>query len=184
MAFSAIKNNDKVGLIVFTDEVELYIPPSKGRRHVLRVIREVLFFRPKGKRTNIPGALHFLNGVTSRRAVAFLVSDFMSEDYEVPLRIANRRHDLIAVTVTDPREEMLPEVGWVAVRDAETGRESLVNTNDAAVRKQYARAAMEREKKRDVAFQRTGVDAIHVRTDRPYVQEIYRFFRMRERRYA
>ena len=184
LAFSAIKNNDKVGLLIFTGEVELYIPPNKGRRHVLRVIREILYFTPKGIRTNIPGALHFLNGVTSRRAVAFLVSDFMAEDYEVPLRIANRRHDVIAVTVTDPREETLPDVGWVALRDAETGRESLVDTGSSSVRAQYARAATERIQKRDQLFQRTGVDAIHVRTDRPYVSEIYRFFRMRERRYA
>lgn len=184
LAFSAIKNNDKVGLIVFTDQIELYIPPSKGRKHVLRVIREVLFFRPRGKGTNIPGALHFLNGVTTRRAVAFLVSDFMADDYEIPLRIANRRHDVIAVSVTDPREETLEDVGLVAVRDTETGREVVVNTGDHEVRKQYARAALERARKRDQTFQRTRVDAIHVRTDRPYVAEIYRFFRMRERRYA
>lgn len=184
LAFSAIQNNDKVGLIIFTDQIELYIPPSKGRKHVLRVIREVLYFRPKGLKTNIPGALHFLNGVTTRRVVAFLVSDFMADDYEIPLRIANRRHDVIAVTVTDPREEMLEDVGLVAVRDAETGRETLVNTGSERVRKEYVRAAMERNKKRDQMLQRTKVDAIHVRTDRPYVSELYRFFRMRERRYA
>ena len=108
----------------------------------------------------------------------------MAEDYEIPMRIANRRHDVIAVTVTDPREETLPDVGLVAVRDTETGRETLVNTSNGAVRKQYARAALERAKKRDQTFQRTRVDAIHVRTDKPYVAEIYRFFRMRERRYA
>ena len=121
LAFSAIKNNDKVGLIIFTHEVELYVPPNKGRRHVLRVVREVLYFKPKGRGTNIPEALHFLNGVTKRRAVAFLVSDFMEDDYEIPLRIANKRHDIIAVTVTDPREEELPDVGLINVQDAETG---------------------------------------------------------------
>lgn len=184
LAFSAIKNNDKVGLIIFTDDLELYIPPSKGRKHVLRVIREVLYFQPRGTRTNIPGALHFLNRVTTRRAVAFLVSDFMAGDYEVPLRIANRRHDMIAVSVTDPREETLPDVGLVSMRDTETGRETLVNTSDATVRKQYALAARERANTRNQIFQRTRVDAINVRTDRPYVAEIYRFFRMRERRYA
>ncbi|MBI4558314.1 MAG: DUF58 domain-containing protein [Candidatus Hydrogenedentes bacterium] len=99
LAFSAIKNNDKVGLMVFTDRVELYVPPSKGRLHVLRVIREVLYFRPKGRGTNVPGALHYLNGVTRRRAVVFLVSDFFANDYEVPLRLANRRHDIIGVVV-------------------------------------------------------------------------------------
>ena len=184
LAFSAIKNNDKVGLIIFTDEVELYVPPAKGRRHVLRVIREVLFFKPKGRKTDIPGALHFLNGVTKRRAVAFLVSDFMKEDYETPLRVANRRHDIIAVTVTDPREETLPNVGLLNVRDAETGREVLVDTGDAEVRDGYAREALERVRKREQVFKRTRVDAIHVRTDRPYVDEIYKFFRMRERRIA
>lgn len=184
LAFSAIKNNDNVGLIIFTDEVELYIPPNKGRKHVLRVIREVLYFEPKRKGTNIPAALHFLNGVTTRRAVAFLVSDFMAKDYEVPLRIANRRHDVIAVTVTDPREETLPDVGLIAVRDTETGRETLVNTSDESLRKQYARAAIERVKERSAVFMKTGVDAINVRTDQPYTAEIYRFFRMREKRYA
>jgi len=184
LAFSAIQNNDKVGLIVFTDDVELYIPPSKGRKHVLRVIREVLYFRPQGVGTNIPGALHFLNGVTKRRAVAFLVSDFMAEDYEIPLRIANRRHDVIAVAVTDPREEALPpDTGLVAVRDAETGRETLAYV-DEEYRDQYARAARDRLQRRDQVFQRTRVDAITVCTDEPYVGEIYRFFRMRERRYA
>ena len=184
LAFSAIKNNDKVGLVIFTDTVELYIPPSKGRKHVLRVIREVLYFRPKGTGTDIPGALQFLNGVTRRRAVAFLVSDFMADNYETPLRIANRRHDVIAISVTDPREETLPDVGFISVRDTETGRESLVNTSNAELRKQYAREAVERAKRRNHVFQRTHVDAIHVRTDQPYVAEIYRFFRMRERRYA
>jgi uncharacterized protein (DUF58 family) len=184
LAFSAIRNHDKVGLIIFTDGIELYVPPSKGRRHVLRVIRDVLYFKPKGRGTNIPEALHFLNGVSKRRAVAFLVSDFMAEGYEAPLRIANRRHDVIAVTVTDPREESLPDVGLVHVRDAESGREVLVDTGDGAVRKKYALAGERRAAQREEIFRRTRVDAIHVRTDRDYIDEIYRFFRMRERRFA
>lgn len=184
LAFSAIKNNDKVGLIIFTDEVELYVRPDKGRKHVLRVIREVLFFEPEGRGTNIPEALHFLNGVTKRRAVAFLVSDFMETDHETPLRIANRRHDIIAVTVTDPREEELPNVGLINVRDAESGKEVMVDTSDRTVRRAYADAASKRARDRDEIFQRTRVDAIHVRTDESYIEEIYRFFRMRERRYA
>lgn len=184
LAISAIKNNDKVGLIIFTDAVELYVPPSKGRQHVLRVIREVLYFRPEGIRTEIPTALHFMNNVLRRRAVAFLVSDFMADNYEVPLRIANRRHDVIAVTVSDPREETLPDVGLVAVRDAETGSEVLVDTRDRKVCAAYERAARERAARRQQIFRRCGVDVISVRTDRPYVDEIYRFFRMRERRCA
>lgn len=184
LAISAIKNNDKVGLIIFTDDVELYVPPSKGRRHVLRVIREILFFEPKGRKTNIPGALHFLNGITKRRAVTFLVSDFMAEGYEVPMRVAAKRHDLIAVVVSDPREAELPDVGLLCVRDAETDREVLVDTSDASVREQYGQEARKRSAERDRVLRRNKVDAIHVRTDRPYVEEIYRFFRMRERRYA
>ncbi len=182
LAFSAIKNNDKVGLIVFTGEVELYVPPSKGSKHVLRVIREVLYFEAKGTATDIPKALHYLNNVVSRRAVVFLVSDFMAEDYEAALRVANKRHDLIAAVVADPREEVLPEVGLVSVRDAETGREALVDTGDESVRTAYARAAVERAQARDELFRRNKVDAMHVRTDASYVDEIYRFFRMRERR--
>lgn len=184
MAYSAIKNNDKVGLIIFTDDVELYIPPKKGSKHVLRVIREVLYFEPKGRGTNIPDALHYLNMVTSRRAVVFLVSDFMADDYEAALRIANKRHDIIAAAVTDPREETLPNVGLMAVRDAETGVETLVDTSDPSVRKTYEAKMLERADQRDQTFRRTKVDAMHVRTDRPYINEIHRFFRMRERRMA
>lgn len=184
LAFSAIVNNDKVGLIIFTDGVELYVPPDKGRRHVLRVIREVLYFKPKGRGTNIPEALHFLNGVTRRRAVAFLVSDFMENDHETAMRIANKRHDLIAVSVTDPREEHLPDVGLIQVRDAETGSQVLVDTGDPGVRRRYEDEAARRATERDEIFRRTRVDAIHVRTDRDYIDEIYRFFRMREKRYA
>jgi uncharacterized protein (DUF58 family) len=184
LAFSAIKNNDKVGLIIFTDEVELFIPPKKGRQHVLRVIREVLYFEPKRTGTDIPGALHYMNRVIKRKAVSFIVSDFMEDDYEIPLRIANKRHDVIAIAVTDPREEYLPDVGLISVRDTETGRETLINTSSDSVRKQYTVAAMERTARRDEIFRRTGVDAMHVRTDRSYIEEIYRFFRMRERRMA
>jgi uncharacterized protein (DUF58 family) len=164
--------------------VELYVPPGKGRRHVLRVIREVLYFKPKGLGTNIPEALHFLNGVTKRHAVVFLVSDFMAEGYEHPLSIANRRHDVIAVSVTDPREESLPVVGLLNVRDAETGREMLVDTGNAKMRKLYEARARKRAAERDEIFSRTRVDSIHVRTDEPYIDEIHRFFKMRERRHA
>lgn len=182
LAFSAVRNNDKVGLLIFTDQVELFIPPKKGRQHVLRVIREVLYYQPRGMKTNIPEALHYLSGVVKRRAVAFLISDFMAEEYEMALRIANKRHDIIAVAVTDPREEMLPDVGWLSVRDTETGRETMVNTGDPQVRKEYAVVARKRAEKRDETFRRTAVDAMRVRTDTPYVDELYRFFRMRERR--
>jgi uncharacterized protein (DUF58 family) len=184
LAFSAIKNNDKVGLIIFTDQVELFVPPEKGRRHVLRVIREVMYYTPKGHGTNIEEALHYMNGVVKRRAVAFLVSDFMDDNYETPLRIAGRKHDLIAVTVTDPREEELPNIGMVNVMDAETGREITINTSDTSVREAYAQDAIERAIKRDETLQQSRVDSIHVRTNQPYIDEIHRFFKMRERRNA
>ena len=182
LAYSAIKNNDKVGLIIFTDEVELFVPPSKGSKHVLRVIREVLYFTPKGRGTNIPAALHFLNNVIRRKAVVFLVSDFLAEDYEAALRIANRKHDLIAAVVSDPREMELPDVGLAAIRDAESGREILVNTSDPKVRVTYYHEARAHEETRNQIFRRNRVDSIAVRTDGSYVNELYRFFRMRERR--
>lgn len=184
VALAAIKNNDKVGLICFTDDVELYVPPDKGVRHVLRVIREVLYFQPSKKGTNIPAALRFMNGVSSRRTVTFLISDFLAEDYETPLRIAGRRHDVIAVVLEDPREKTLVDAGLVSLVDAETGKEVLLDTSDAKVRKKYEALANRKFAERDERLRRTRVDTIHLRTDRPYVQELYRFFRMRERRLA
>ncbi|GMW01310.1 MAG: hypothetical protein AMXMBFR84_24470 [Candidatus Hydrogenedentota bacterium] len=184
LAFSAIKNNDKVGLIVFTGEVELYVPPKKGRRHVLRVVRDVLYFKPRGTQTNIPGALHFLNSILRRKSVVFLVSDFLADGFEHPLRITRQRHDLIAVVVSDPREATLPNVGLISVVDAETGRETMVNTSDPRVRERYVMAAQARVQSRTELFRRSRVDSIIVNTDRPYADELFRFFRMRERRLA
>lgn len=184
LAFSAIKNNDKVGLMIFTDEVELFVPPSKGRKHVLRVIREVLYFTPRRTGTDIPQALHYLNGVVKRRAVVFLISDFMATGYEAALRIANKKHDVIATAIVDPREETLPDVGWVAVRDAETGRETLIDSHDPALREAYAAAGKKRTDERNEIFRRNRIDAMQVRTDGSYVNELHRFFLMRERRLA
>lgn len=182
LAFSAIKNNDKVGLLVFTDRVELFVPPQKGRKHVLRVIREVLCHEPAGTGTDIAGALHYLGNVVRRRAVVFLVSDFMDENYLDALRVTNKRHDVIAVTVTDPREETLPPVGLVSMRDAESGKEMLVNTGDPRLREAYEGQARLDRQARDERLRRARVDAMHVRTDAPYVNELHRFFAMRERR--
>ncbi|NLF56838.1 MAG: DUF58 domain-containing protein, partial [Candidatus Hydrogenedens sp.] len=173
LAFSAIKNNDKVGLLVFTDRVELYVPPQKGRKHVLRVIREVLCHEPAGTDTDIAGALHYLGNVVRRRAVVFLVSDFMDENYLDALRVTNKRHDVIAVTVTDPREETLPPVGLVSMRDAESGRELLVNTGDPRLRGAYEEQARLDRQARDERLRRARVDAMHVRTDAPYVNELH-----------
>lgn len=184
LAFSAIKNNDKVGLIMFTDQVEKYVPPKKGRSHVLRVVREVLYFQPQGPGTNVPAALQFLNSVTTRRCVVFLVSDFMTERFEQAMRIANKRHDVIAVTVTDPREMELPDVGMIELRDAETGELMLVDTHDPEVRHEFRKQNAQRIAVRTDLFRSANVDVIDVFTNRPYGDALYRFFRMRERRLA
>ncbi len=181
-AFSAITNNDKVGLVMFSDEVELALRPKKGTRHVLRVIREVLSFRPRGRGTDIGAALEHLNHVTKRRCVTFLVSDFLDPGAQLALKIANRRHDVIAVVLDDPREETLPPVGLVELEEAESGRRLVVDTGDASVRRAYERAAAERRRERERMLRSVDVDAIVVRTDRPYAEALLRFFRMRERR--
>ncbi len=182
LAFSAIKNNDKVGLIVFTDTVELYIPPKKGVSHVLRLIRDLLNFQPRQARTDIAGALDFLGRVTARRAVVFLVSDFLASGYEKRLRIAARRHDLIAVSITDPREWKLPNVGLIDLEDAETGEIVTVDTASAAARRRYEALARERADKLRGLLDRTGIDRIPVMTGTEYVRDVVSFFRKRERR--
>ncbi|MBM4050001.1 MAG: DUF58 domain-containing protein [Planctomycetes bacterium] len=184
LAFAAIKNNDKVGLIIFTDRIEKFVPPKKGTTHVLRVIRELLYFQPQHRETNIAVALEYLSKVTTRRTVTFLVSDFMSAGYEKPLRIANKRHDIIAITITDPRELELPKIGFVELQDAETGEILLIDTTDANTRKAFNVLNTKQLRDREELFRSMEVDAIDVRTDRPYVEPIMHFFRMRERRLA
>ncbi len=179
LAFSAIKNNDKVGLIAFTDEVELFIPPKKGATHVLLLIRDVLSFRPRQARTDITGALDFLGRITHRRAVVFLVSDFFATGFDKRLRIAARRHDLIAVSITDPRERELPNVGLIDLEDAETGDVVTVDTGNARTRTRYEAAARQREAEMRQVFNSTGVDHISVVTGKDYVRDLIGFFRMR-----
>lgn len=183
LAFSAIKNNDKVGLIIFTDEIEKFIPPKKGKAHVLRVLRELLYHKPKGTKTNIGGALEYLNRVTKRRSVVFLVSDFMNIGYEKALQIANRRHDIVAVTVTDPREVELPDVGFIELEDAESGETILVDTSYAEVRNLYSKQSSDDIQKRLKLFKSMSVDHIDIRTDQPYIEPLIRFFRMRAKRF-
>jgi uncharacterized protein (DUF58 family) len=186
IAFSAITNNDKVGLIIFTDEIEELIPPKKGRRHVLRVIRDVLSFKPEGHGTNIAVALEYLNKVTTRKTVSFLVSDFFEQpenSYEKALRIASKRHDVIAITISDPRERELPKMGIVEFQDAETGRTVLVDTSSSKARDEYKRMADEHMQRRSNLFRSVGIDSINVQTGESYVGELLKFFRMRERRF-
>ncbi len=182
LAFSAIKNNDKVGLIVFTDVIELYIPPKKGLSHVLRLIRDLLDFKPRQARTDIGQALDYLGRVSHRRAVVFLVSDFQAEGYQKRLRVVARRHDLIAVSITDPREARLPNVGLVELEDAETGKRVLIDTGSERVRREYEKAGRERADGLAEMFRSDGIDHIRLESGRDYVRDLVGFFRMRERR--
>jgi uncharacterized protein (DUF58 family) len=184
LAFAAINNNDRIGLILFTDRVEKYIPPKKGVTHVLRVIRELLYHSPRGRKTDIAVALEFLSKVTTRQTVSFLVSDFFAAGYERALGIAAKRHDLIAVAVADPRERSLPDVGIMELEDPETGELLAADTGNPGLREAFARITAEREKARDGLFASRGIDCIKVNTAEPYARELMRFFKRRERRMA
>jgi len=182
LAFSAIKNNDKVGLIVFTDQIELYIPPQKGRSHVLRIIREILYFTPQGRGTSINTALQFFGRVTHRKSVAFLISDFFDTGYEQQLSIAHQRHDVIAVQVEDPREHIWADVGLIELEDFETGKRTVVDTSDNAARKAFERTIAVTDVRRRRFFDSIKLDTVAVSTDRPIADGLIRFFRRRERR--
>jgi len=183
LAFSAIRNNDRVGLIIFTDEVEKYVPPKKGKRHVLRVVSEILSFSEKSRRTSLGAGLEFLSRVARRRAVAFLISDFLEPvaSYERALRITSRRHDLIPVTVGDPLEEALPNVGLVELEDPETGGAIVFDTGGPEAGA-FARAARRMAEARRDLFKRLSMDPIELRTDRPYLPALTTFFESRARR--
>jgi uncharacterized protein (DUF58 family) len=182
LAFSAIKNNDKVGLILFTDMIEKFVPPKKGRAHILRIIRELLSFVPKGKGTNIRQALEYFNHVSKKRSIAFLISDFVDEGYDKILRIISRKHDVIAVEISDPREQTMPNVGLMKLEDAESGAERWVDTSSAALRDEFSRFWKEERARRRQLFVRSKVDAIPISIDQPYIKPIVDFFKLRESR--
>jgi uncharacterized protein (DUF58 family) len=185
LAFSAIRNNDKVGLIMFTDQIEKYVPPKKGRSHVLRVIREILAFQPKGRGTNLKAALDYLNHVQTRRAVTFVLSDFQVPDEETvrkKLRVASKRHDVVALSLRDPREEELPAVGLVELRDAETDERALVDTFDRNVREQFAAKSRLRLEALRRMLRSASVDHVEIRCETDYMLPLIKFFKMRERR--
>jgi len=181
LAFSAISNNDKVGLVAFTDRVERFVPPRKGTRHVLRLIRDVLFYQPRHRGTSLQEALDYLNRVVHRRVIVFLLSDFLDRGYEKSLKRTGRRHDLVAVRITDPREEELPAVGLLELEDAETG-ERLLHTNSRQVRTAYAAAARSRREVLRELTRSARVDLVEVSTDGSHLDSLIRFFRLRERR--
>lgn len=184
LAFSAINNNDKVGLLLFSDEVELFVAPKKGRMHTLRMIREMLYFEPKGRGTNLAGALEYLNKLITRRAVVFLISDFIAPDYVKPLTVASRRHDVVAMPVIDPGEEQLPDVGLVTFEDAETGEQIEVNTSSRSVRNGFAAEQAQRRKALEKLLGSRGVDVISLATNQDYLIPLRSFFVRRERRQA
>ncbi len=182
LSFSAIKNNDKVGLILFTDTIEKFVPPKKGRAHILRIIRELISFEPKGTGTDIKAALEYFNHVNKKRTIAFLISDFIDDGYDKILRIISKKHDVIAIELSDPREEELPNIGLVKMRDAETNHERWIDTSNPATRQQFAKYWVDRNAARKQLFTGSRVDAIPIRIDRPYIKPIVDFFRLRERR--
>ena len=182
LAFAAIKNNDRVGLLIFTDEVEVFIPPKKGRKHVLRVIRELLYFQPQGKRTSITSALDCLDRVLHRRSVVFLISDFIDEDYERPLQLTRRRHDMVAVSIFDPRERALPDVGFINLQDAETGEQFLVDSSRREVRAYFAQQQEKEDQQRRALFRRNGIDEVSIDITKSYVDPLVRLFHERVRR--
>jgi uncharacterized protein (DUF58 family) len=183
LAFSAIKNNDKVGMIIFTDKIEKYIPPKKGSSHVLRLIREVLYFKPEHQRTDINCALEFLGRIIKRRCVVFLVSDFLSKGFEKMLSIANKRHDVIAIKIVDPREIELPNVGFIELEDTETGEQILIDTKDSRVRKSFGDYAIGEQTNLDMTFRSMDLDNVQIVTDRSYVEPLIAFFKARAKRF-
>lgn len=182
LAFAAVANNDRVGLLTFTDRVERYIPPGKNRRHVLRIVRELLYAEPQGRGTDIAAAIRYLGRVSKRRAIVFVISDFFDQGYERQLRAAAARHEVIAITLNDRREYELPDVGLLELQDAETGARLLVDTSDAGTRADYGRRAAERRIRRRRALAAAGVEEIALDTARSYVEPLLRAFRSRQQR--
>ena len=182
IAFAAIKNNDKVGLVMFSDEVEKFIPPRKGKKHVLRVIRELLYYQPEKKGTNIAEALQFINRMSKRRATVFLVSDFLDEGYENALRIIRRKHDIIAARISDPLEALDIPAGWIELEDAETGEIMSVNTTGAKFNALYGADYRRNIRIQEENFRSLGIDMIDINTKENYIDPLVQFFRMRNQR--
>jgi uncharacterized protein (DUF58 family) len=183
LAFSALKNNDKVGLLLFTDKIEKFVPPRKGNKHVLRIIREVLSFEPEGKTTNIKAALEYLNHAIKKRSIVFLLSDFMDEGYEKILRVVGKRHDFIGIVMGDKRENEIPKMGLVKFSDAETGEERWIDTNDLKMRKHLLEVRQKITEQRKSLFIKSRLDSIEIQTGQNYVKPLVQFFRVRGKRW-
>lgn len=183
LAFSALKNNDKVGLLLFTDKIEKFVPPRKGKSHVLRIIREVLSFEPQGKTTNLKGALEFMHNAIKKKSIAFLLSDFIDSGYEKILGIVGKKHDLIGIVLDDLRERELPAMGLVKVTDAETGDERWIDTSSRKVRESIVNSYEERKRRRKSLFVTSRLDSIEVTAGNDFVKPLVKFFKLRERRW-
>lgn len=179
LAFSTIQNNDKIGVIFFSDRIEKFIPPKKGRKHVLHIIREMIDFKPQSTRTDIAAAVRYLTNAIKKRSTAFLISDFMDEGFEKELTIANRKHDIVALQVYDVRETEMPDVGLVKLKDAETGERIWVDTSDARLRKSYRNAWGQSQLELQKTFSKSGVDSVSMNTADDYVKSLMKLFRMR-----
>jgi uncharacterized protein (DUF58 family) len=183
LAFSAMKNNDKVGAILFTDRIEKFIPPHKGRSHALRIVRELLSFKPERTTTSLKSVLEYLNHIQKKRCIVFLISDFMDQGYDSALRIAGKRHDLIGLILNDPREVELPNVGLITLKDAETGKQRWIDTGDHRVRRGYRAYRDTVQKTRRTLFLQSKLDKVEIPLDKPYMKPLVDFFRLRERRW-
>ncbi len=179
MAFSATQNNDKIGLILFSDQIELYIPPKKGRSHVLRIIRELIEFKPKSQKTDLAQALKFLSGTQKKKAIVFVISDFMSADYEQTLKIASKKHDITGIRVYDMREEKMPNIGMVSMQDAETGQVQWINTGSKSVRLNYEKYYQDKINYFKETFSKSGAGVVNTRVDESYVTKLLGYFKSR-----
>lgn len=179
LAFSALQNNDKVGVVLFSDEIELYIPPKKGKSHVLRIIRELIEFHPKSTKTDIANAMKFVSGVMKKKAIVFILSDFMADQYNRTLKILSRKHDVTGIRIYDQHEEQIPNIGLVPMQDQETGRYQLINTSSKKVRRSYAKYFQDRIHYFQEAFSKSGSGTISCRMDESYVKKLLAYFKRR-----
>ena len=183
LSFSAIANNDKTGVIFFSNKIEKFIPPKKGKSHILRIIRELINIEPTGNGTDLSGALRYFTNVIKKRSIAFLISDFITTGYDDALKIASKKHDLAAIRIYDQREVEMPDIGLVRFMDAETGRVSMMDTSNASVRRDYTIWWRQNERLTEERLRRSGVDFVNLRTDQPYVQSLINLFKKREKRF-
>ena len=182
LAFSAIKNNDKVGVIFFSDIIEEFIPPKKGKSHILRIIRQILSFKPQNKKTNISQAIEYFNNVMKKRCICFILSDYISSSFEKPLRVASKKHDVVALKVSDKREKTIPNIGIVPFKDSETEKVILLDTSSKLVRQTFQKKQKEKQSEIEKLFPRCGVDLININTGEDYVKPLINFFKNRDRR--